>query len=298
MNVGRVLGAEVRLDPLLVVTAMAALALGYLPEVVMFAAVLALHELAHLAAAVSQEMAPTRIVLHPFGGVAQVPNIEVQDGRAMLPVALAGPAMNLLLAGGGMLAMRHAAWLAPGPRLGLWVDTNLGMALVNLVPVLPLDGGQVVRAHLAGRLGMHRSGHLLATCGRVVGGGLAAVGVASLVFGWRLVDVGVFGVVLALAAGREVARLPYARAVALETKRTALRAGAVLTERTLVAGPDVALGTVWRAMAPRAVHRIRVLDDGGAEMATVDEARLYEALVRLGPGGRLGDAIGPHRDAR
>lgn len=288
------LGAEVRLDPLFVVALVAALALGYLPEVAMFAAVLCLHELAHLAAAQSQEMAPVRVVLHPFGGVAHVPNLEVQDGRAVLPVALAGPAMNLLLAGAGMLALRHAPWLAPGPRLGLWVDLNLGMAVVNLAPVLPLDGGQAARAHLAARLGMDRSGHLLAMAGRAVGFALAALAGAGLLLGWRLVDVGVFGLFLALAAGREAAHIPYARAVALEAKRSAVRAGAVLVERTLVAGPEVALGTVWRAMAPRALHRVRVLDASGLALGEVDEPSLYDALTRLGPGGRLRDALGPH----
>jgi hypothetical protein len=66
----------------------------------------------------------------------------------------------------------------------------------------------------------------------------------------------------------------------------------VLVGRTLVALPTVALGEVWRAMAPRAYHEVRVVDESGGVLGTLGEGALYAGLVRLGPTATLGDLLG------
>ncbi|MCL6596653.1 MAG: hypothetical protein K6V73_10655 [Firmicutes bacterium] len=292
MTLGRLLGAEIRLDPWLVAGGALAIALGWGPETVIFAAALLLHELGHLAAAAAEEVAVVRVVLHPFGGVAQVEGLEVVERGRLMPVALAGPAASLALAAVAAYALRHGppAWGAGG-RLGLWLDANLALGLVNLVPVLPLDGGQAVRAHLAERFGMAVASHALARAGQGLGVALAAGAALGLALGLRVADVGVFGAFLALAAGREVGSGAYARTVAAARRRAALARGAVLAGRVLVAGPDVPLLTVWRAMAPRAYHEVRVVDGEGRRLGCLDEVALAEAMERLGPRATLADAL-------
>jgi stage IV sporulation protein FB len=292
VRLGRLLGAEVRLDPLLAVVLGGALALGYLPEAALFAAALLLHELGHLVAAAVEDVPVGRLVVHPLGAVAHIPSLPLLERRVALTITLAGPAVSLIMAGLGALVLRHGPeGAAASSRLGLWIDLNVGLGLVNLVPVLPLDGGQAVRAHLAaaGRLGQH--GPYLVRAGQALGLAVAAGAALATALGRPFWDVGVFGLWLVLASGREGASLAYGRTVALEARRSALRHGAVLQGRILVAEASVTLGQVWRAMAPRAHHEVRVVAADGRVIATLAEAAVYAGLLRLGPTATLAELL-------
>ncbi len=292
MRLGRLIGAEVWLDPLLAVVLAGALALGYLPEAALFAAALLLHEVGHLAAAAAEEVGVSPLVPHPLRAVAHIPSLALLERRVALSVTLAGPAVSLVMAALGALVLRHGPEAAAASeRLGLWIDVNLGLGLVNLLPVLPLDGGQALRAHLAASGGLARAGPLLVRSGQALGLGLVAAAAAAQALGRPLWDVGLFGAWLALASGREGARLAYGRAIALEARRGALRRGAVLPGRILVAEATVSLGRVWRAMAPRAHHEVRVVGADGTPIATLAEAALYQGLLRLGPVATLADLL-------
>ena len=101
------------------------------------------HELGH-AAALRGWGVPSRIVLHVMGGVT-THEAKLPTRWSRIAVSLAGPAAGMVLLGLPAVLV-DAAWAAPEPwddvlYLVVWV--NLGWALVNLLPVLPLDGGHV-----------------------------------------------------------------------------------------------------------------------------------------------------------
>jgi Zn-dependent protease len=123
-----------------------ALTIGWL--LVMFVGVL-LHELGHAltARAFGQEPA---ILLHGLGGLTYwAPRGEVGSGRRLL-IAAAGPSVGLVL--GLACVFARALVGAPGTFLrqilnfGIWV--NLGWGVFNLLPLLPMDGGQVLSSFL------------------------------------------------------------------------------------------------------------------------------------------------------
>lgn len=113
------------------------------------------HELSHAFMARAHGLDARRITLFVFGGVAQI-GAEAEGPGDEFRIAVVGPLMSLLLA--GMLAavsrILHGYQshdLLPGiwGRLAL---VNLALALFNLIPAFPLDGGRVLRAGLWGGL--------------------------------------------------------------------------------------------------------------------------------------------------
>jgi Zn-dependent protease len=147
------------------------------------------HELSHALMARAEGIDIEEIVLHPFGGLARL-KTEPQNPRAEFRIAVAGPAASFLFA---LLAFVGAKIAALGNYEGtvvvffLIAAGNLLLALFNLFPGYPLDGGRVLRAML-----WHRSGNLIEAtrkagiCGVLIGGMLVLFGIYILISpNWR-----------------------------------------------------------------------------------------------------------------
>lgn len=115
------------------------------------------HELAHALMARAEGIEIVEIVLHPFGGLARLRR-EPDNPRAEFRIAIVGPAASFLFAlpafGAMSIAVMGQYWTAADVFL-ITGFGNLLVALFNLFPGYPLDGGRVLRAWL-----WHRSNNL------------------------------------------------------------------------------------------------------------------------------------------
>lgn len=117
---------------------------GLVMALLLFASVL-LHELGHSLAAQSQGIRVTSIMLFPLGGIASIAQ-ESETPMQAFWVAIAGPAVSFVL----FVLLFVTSWLLPvslpKSMLGYLAWINLVLALFNMLPGLPLDGGQVLKA--------------------------------------------------------------------------------------------------------------------------------------------------------
>ncbi|NDU73286.1 site-2 protease family protein [Actinomadura sp. DSM 109109] len=120
------------------------------------------HELSHAVTARAFGLPVRSVTLHILGGETSIEREAPTPGREFL-IAFAGPLVNLVLAGLGLLV--HAVVPLPDVVL-LLVEAltfaNLLVGLFNLLPGLPLDGGRLVRAVVWKATGRSRSGGLFA----------------------------------------------------------------------------------------------------------------------------------------
>ena len=147
-------------------------ALGY--ALLLLVSVL-IHELAHAVTARAYRWPTAKIVLTLWGGHTQFGNVTSTPGRSLL-VALAGPAANFVLAGGGWLIL-VAAPLNPVATLlaEIFVWANLLVAVFNILPGLPLDGGRIVESAVWKATGSQDRGTVAAGyAGRIIAAALAA----------------------------------------------------------------------------------------------------------------------------
>jgi Zn-dependent protease/CBS domain-containing protein len=165
-----------------------------------------LHELAHALVGRAFGMRIPRITLFVFGGMAHLQG-EPSTPKAELLMAAVGPLTSLVLGVGSTIigsqlalvsanqayeAEQIARSAGPLATLLLWLGPiNIILAIFNLVPGFPLDGGRVLRALLWWSTGnLDRATRWASGAGRAVGWGLMALG-ALVAFGFRIPPFGV-----------------------------------------------------------------------------------------------------------
>lgn len=207
LRIGRIHGVDVRVDAsaLAIVGLLAwGLSDGILPELassyatgeywtagvvvaVAFFASLLGHELSHAAVARNRGIQVRDITLWLFGGVATIEG-EPKTPNDELAVAVAGPATSVAvgavtLAASGLVATVNGSSLVVA-ALGWLGFINLVLAVFNLVPATPLDGGRILRAVLWRRYGDRaRAVRSAAGAGEVFGRVLIAVGIVEFLLG-------------------------------------------------------------------------------------------------------------------
>lgn len=163
---------------------------GVLLTLLLFGSVV-LHELGHSLVAKGFGIEVKEILLLPIGGIAQLSSRPKSPTQEFL-IAVAGPAVNvvlvaLLLIGGtawlglegmGQLAQSVAAKPPPSPQtlLGLLISSNLALALFNLLPALPMDGGRMLRAGLSWFISPLKATRVAAAVARVLSVGMVGLG--------------------------------------------------------------------------------------------------------------------------
>jgi Zn-dependent protease len=149
--------------------------MGGLPGValvLMVAGSVLVHELGHALLARHLGVPVREIGLHFFGGAAQLEGLPRRPGDE-IAIAAAGPAVSFALAGSGFLLSTLTAW----PLFGVFAWVNLVLAAFNLLPAFPSDGGRILRAWLARKVGFVRATELAVTTSRVVCIALIAAGI-------------------------------------------------------------------------------------------------------------------------
>ena len=267
-------------------------ALGLLTAVLLFVSVL-LHELGHSLAALSQGVKVRSITLFMLGGVASVER-ECATAMGSLLVAAAGPFVSLLLAA-LLLAGSHSASHA-SPLLGAMCGElgvlNLMLALFNLLPGLPLDGGLILKALVWQITGSQRQGIVVATAtGRFLS--LMAIGIGVVVLlrggsvgGLWLMLLGWFG----LGAARNQTQL---LALQAALRELTVKDAAQRRFRVLEASASLRELSQLRLREGKGPADWLLVCDRGRWQGYVDDTPLQQLPVQSWDRERVGDHLNP-----
>jgi len=158
--------------------------LGILTSVLFFASIIT-HELAHSVLAIRNNIPVREITLFVFGGVSQITK-DATSPRAEFSVAVVGPLTSLAMAGifYGLHLLLAGTQQTLAASLMQWLALiNVVLALFNLIPGFPLDGGRIFRALVWQRTrDYHRATRIAARVGQGIAYVFIAGGITLMIF--------------------------------------------------------------------------------------------------------------------
>ena len=248
--------------------------------VALFACVVA-HEFGHALTARRYGIKTPDITLLPIGGLARLEKMPENPVQEII-VALAGPAVNvviwavLMLLGADLsLEMAEEVDLTGPGFLGRLAFVNLFLALFNLIPAFPMDGGRVFRAVLSLAMDRVQATQVAATAGQIVA---FLFGFAGLSSGNPiLILIAVFVFIAANAESQDVAMRSVAR-------QLTARDATITTYESL--SPQDSLEAAASALVHTTQHEFPVVQTDGTLLGFVTRNALFAALAAEGPRSR------------
>ncbi|MCI3923624.1 M50 family metallopeptidase [Paenibacillus sp. TRM 82003] len=269
----RWLGVRFRLHPLFTIVLLLSAVTGHFLEIITLFGLVLIHELGHAAAAKQLGWRVREVQLTPFGGVAVTDEDGSMPAREEAVVAIAGPAMNALMIGFG-----YAMWGA-----GVWthawmiyfVQANATLMLFNMLPVLPLDGGKLLRVSIGSWLPYYKTLKATSMWSMIASGLLVGVALTQLGEGGLGMNILFIGSFLLYANWYEWKSVPYRffRFLLVRGRRVGewLRRGA--TPMPIVVRRRAPVSDVVRRLMRERLHLVVVLNEEGDVLALLPEDR-------------------------
>jgi Zn-dependent protease/CBS domain-containing protein len=240
--------------------------------IVLIFACVVLHEFGHIFAARQFGIETPEVTLLPIGGVASMQRMPKKPAQE-LAVAIAGPMVNvviavILLVALGKIDPDHLARLNDThvSLLARLAAANVFLVVFNMIPAFPMDGGRVLRALLAMKLGAPRATRIAASIGQ---GFAFVLGFLGLFGNPLLLFIAIFVYVAAAGEAQMTAFHESARGLgvidAMETRFTPIPANARLSEAV-----DTLLAT--------AQHEFAVVDAFGKPVGLLARENILSAL--------------------
>ena len=257
---------------------------GLIFILLLFACVLA-HEFGHILTARAFGVPTPDVTLLPIGGVARLARIPEEPRQEFL-IAIAGPLVNVAIA---VVLLLLGAHLNPrdlvameSSRISLidrLAEVNLFLAVFNMIPAFPMDGGRVLRALLAIKLGHVRATEIAATIGQLVAFGLGFLGL----FGNPLL---IFIAIFVYLAASSEAHLVAIRAISRDVPVSA----AMITNYATLT-PDEHIEAAINTLLHTSQTEFPVIDADRRLVGLLGRDGIIRALKSLGPDARVADAM-------
>lgn len=291
MELVKVSGVSIRIHPTFLVVLVLYGVLGLAAQALLVFALVVGHELAHLLTARAYGFKVIGLELFPFGGAAY--SDDLFEGRKLEEsiMALAGPAFNIVLLFGAQILRWNGWWT--GELSDDFVRYNLWLAAFNLIPVLPLDGGRVVRALFAGVFGFVRTTKFLAWAGKWLGVVFILYGIIIGVQG-KFTEAPLFFLILGgffwLAGSKEVASAHILFLRQLTRKKEELRKKGQMPSFLLTVQGNTPLVRIVEKFTPDRYAMVTLTNQDMGLEKMLTETDIVEGMLREGihfPVGKL-----------
>lgn len=273
-----------QISPLLLFLLLPALAFGFWQALAATALALVVHESAHIGMGKLLGVNTVKVEIMPFGGVSQM---ESCSPIKMALIAMAGPLCNAAI----VLCFLPIVKYNPYQWLCVFLQANLAIAIFNLLPAFPLDGGRILICMLTPIIGQTIALRICMLFGLVLGLFLAGAGVACLFyFGQVNLSLLIVGGFLCAGALRQGKPGPYTALIQENEKKKRLKKQSLKDQR-LVMHKDVTVAQAAEKFHKGSYATVTVVGHDLQFLGSLGEKEILDAMVNSGPQTTLQQAL-------
>ncbi|MDF2568979.1 MAG: Peptidase family [Sporomusa sp.] len=290
MRAGKVAGVEIVFNNwFLALIALFAMA-GLISKLILVFSAVLLHELAHMLMAGGLGYKVRQVEVLPFGAVARVERMADAGVTSEIMIAAAGPVASLVLAASCYTQIHESgSWQEV---LRFYGEVNLMLALFNLLPALPLDGGRILRAILSLRRDYREATAIVVTISHIISCMLVIL--AGIGY-WLHSTVNLTMLIAAgflLITARAENNLAGFRAMRiLAGKKAELLGSGVMPTSHLTAMESTAISEIIQLFRPEEYYIIHVVDHDFRLCGALTETEVWERLLERGIKAKVNDFL-------
>ncbi len=271
---------EIKINYLLCFSFILFFMLGYIETAILSFIIVLLHELAHTIVAKILGYHIYDIEIFPFGGVARIEELIGINPKDEIIIAIAGPISNLIMACIGYYAYY---WLGIERDLMVFfVYSNIIIGVFNLIPILPLDGGRVIRAYLAYFLGFKKATKIIVRLSKLCCIAIFIFGIYMVKYNYLNMFLSLIAIFLYIAAHREYRMAAFIFIKEITQKKQSLLSEGVLRTKQLVAMIDTPVKEIMDQFLPQRYHTIMVMDRKCKLIGYLTETEVLEGMITYG----------------
>lgn len=248
-------------------------------ELVIIYLIVIIHELSHIAVAKYYGLKVKSILITPIGINAKIDFDRNIDHNEFF-ICLAGPISNLVMIGQGMFINYRIE--ARSPSVDFFILANFAILILNILPVLPLDGGRIFKKILLSRLGYKKAGLILSFFTRTVTVVFICIGIYQLFNCWYNLSLLFIGIFLYLSWYKEKDEIQYSLFRDLIYKNQSLINNKVCDVKYLIYFEEYMIMDIIKNFVTNKYHIIKVFDKNHFIIGELSESQLFESIIKFG----------------
>ncbi|GAB6088055.1 site-2 protease family protein [Alkaliphilus crotonatoxidans] len=283
------LGIKVKINLLLIPILALSILGGYYKELLITFLLVFIHEMSHCRVAQYYQIPIQEIELFPFGGVVKTEeNLGAEPLKEIL-IALAGPLSNFIMLAIGYFLM--AILPLEGDLINIFLLANLIMGAFNLLPILPLDGGRVLRGVISYHWGIKRATNITIIIGKTCTILLLFKGLILTLEAIENLYLLLLPIFLYVSLHQERKMVIFLYFKDVLRKKSKLEERGIMNSRYLTVMDNVNLNKVLHEFCSGKYHFVSVINKEGRFIGTLTETEVLEALGRHGNHMTIGTLI-------
>ncbi len=253
---------------------------NYFAKVIILILVVLAHELAHCFVCIYYGIKVSEVKLFIFGGVARLMGEMESNSIQEVFIALAGPALNFILVTVTVFIVTIFN-IVMHETIQFFIAVNLGIGLFNLIPILPLDGGRILRGIIGYYAGIKKATYTVVEFGYIICILLFGIGIyLSLVYNKEYIFLSMVAIYIFISNLKEKQRVDFFFIRNLVFKKKSLFYEGTMEAKYIIAMEFIDIKKIFDELTLEKYYIITVIDTKGKVIGSLSESEVIDAIIK------------------
>ncbi|NLM04646.1 MAG: hypothetical protein GX214_06470 [Clostridiales bacterium] len=277
MKLSKLFNTNIKISPMFIPIFIISFHYNRFYELLIILTIIFIHEISHSIVSIYYNMKIVEIEFFPFGAIAKTESFFELNPTKEIIISIAGPISNIIMLFMSILIKKIMS--INSDLMIFFIQANLGIGLFNMLPILPLDGGRILRAYLNIKTDIKKSTHITVRISKII---ILLMFFYSIFMNIKynnrffLSGVTIF---LYFKVRQEKYMMDYTLIYQIIIKKKKLIRKGIMDVKCLTALENIPLNNVFKRFSSSKYHLITVIDNKGRILGNISESEILDAMI-------------------